>query len=77
MLGPYVTTMLLKPVVAVETDFPAVMITLPAGATLEYETGAVALGLAHVRWDGKAYCVNFQDLLDASSVDDAARAGWP
>ena len=36
MLGPYVTTRL-NPVVAVEKDFPAVMITLPAGATVEYE----------------------------------------
>jgi hypothetical protein len=67
-----VTTHLLRPVVAVERDFPAVMITLPAAATVEYEPSAVALGLAHVQWDGKAYSVNFQDLLDASSTDDAA-----
>jgi hypothetical protein len=72
-----VTTCLLRPVVAVERDFPAVMITLPAGAAVEYELGAIALGLAHVRWAGKAYSVNFQDLLDASSTDDAARAGCP
>ena len=67
------TTHLLRPVVAVERDFPAVMITLPAGATVEYEPGAIPLGLARVRWAGKAYSVNFQDLLDASSNDNAAR----
>jgi len=49
-----VTTYLLRPVVAVERDFPAVMITLPAGATVEYEPGAIALGVAQVRWVGKA-----------------------
>jgi hypothetical protein len=72
-----VTTYLLRPVVAIESDFPAVMITLPAGANVEYEPVAIALGLAHVRWAEKGYSVNFQDLLDTSSTDDAARAGWP
>jgi hypothetical protein len=79
MIAPWVvcldpvTTCLLRPVVAVERDVPAVMVTLPAGATVEYEPGAIALGLAHVRWDGKSYSVNFQDLLGASFIANATR----
>jgi len=59
--------------VAVEKDIPAVMIMLPACATVEWEASAITLGLAHVQWDGESYSVNFQDLLDASFIANAAR----
>lgn len=71
------TTHLLKPVVAVEKDLPAALVTLPAGATVQYQPGGNALGLVEVRCGEKTYCVNLQDLLDASSVTDAARVTWP
>ena len=68
---------LLHPIVATERDLPAALVTLPAGATLEYETDTFTLHttthVAEARWAGKVYMANFQDLLNALSVEDAAR----
>lgn len=65
---------LLHPVVATELDLSAALVTLPAGATIEYETSPS--GLAEARWAGKVYRTHLQDLLDALPVEDAARCSY-
>ena len=63
-----VTTYLLRPVVAVERDFPAVVITLPLGATVDYEPGEVVFDVADLQWNGETYFANLEDVLEASST---------
>jgi len=65
------TTKLLKPVLSVEKHhFPALLVTIPSGATVQYEASAVGFGLVDVEWDGKTYCASVRDLLSSSSVRD-------
>lgn len=69
------TAVLMRPLVAVEDHTPAVLITLPAGAMLDFEPFASA-DTVDVECDGKIYRVNPQDLLNAISAEAAARAAW-
>lgn len=48
------------------------MVTIPAGAAVEYERKQNTLGLTELRWSGNTYSVHVQDLLDALPVVDAA-----
>ena len=50
----------------------SVMVTIPAGAAVEYERKKNTLGLTELRWSGNTYSVHVQDLLDALPVVDAA-----
>lgn len=73
---------LLNPIVASERDFPMVLVTLPAGATIEYELSTGTFGattpseMVQTRWGGRVYLAHLQDLLNALSVEDAARSTW-
>ena len=70
---------LLHPIVASERDFPTVLVTLPAGATIEYELSTGTFGaiipseMVETRWGGRVYVAHLQDLLNALSVEDAAQ----
>ena len=70
------TTILIKPVIAVEKTSPAIVVVLPCGATVEFESRAVTLGLVDALSDGKTYRANLQDLLNASTIEDVARSAW-
>ena len=48
------------------------MVTIPAGAAVEYERKKNTLGLTELRWSGNTYSVHVQDLLGALPVVDAA-----
>lgn len=55
---------LLRPVVAAAKEGAVVIVTIPAGATVEfdYATGA----LTDVLWDGDTYLAMCEDLLEAA-----------
>jgi hypothetical protein len=59
------TANLRKPVVAVARDNPTSAVTLPVGATIEFNHTGHRVGLAHIWHEGKHYSVFLHDLLDA------------
>jgi uncharacterized protein YraI len=67
-----VTTVLHKPVVAVQQDSQIVG-TLPSGTLIEFAQCLDQNGFIHVEYGGRRFLVFGEDLLDACSVDDAVR----
>jgi hypothetical protein len=67
ILGASVMTRLLKPIVAIQ-ESSGVALTIPAGATVDYETGEVVLDVADLQWNGETYFANLEDVLEASST---------
>lgn len=55
---------LLRPVIAAAKEGAVVLVTIPAGATVEfdYDTGS----LTDVMWDGETYLAMCEDLLEAA-----------
>ena len=68
---------LLRSVVAIEKHIPTVLVTIPAGATVECDPAKRRVGLVDVMWERQHYSVNLQDLFDACAVDDMQRITWP
>jgi hypothetical protein len=60
-----VTAKLLVPILAVE-ECSGVAITIPAGATLDYECCSVVAGVADVQWNGQSYFANVEDVVEAT-----------
>ncbi len=77
MLGTLVRLTLLRSVVAVEKQIPTVLVTIPAGASVECDPAGRNVGLVDVMWERQHYSVNLQDLLDACAVGDILRITWP
>ena len=57
------TAILIRPVVVVEQAVPSILVTLPAGANVEFD---LIEGQSDVRWEGKTYSVMLRDLLEAA-----------
>ena len=62
---------LLKPVVAVRQDVPAIVETLHEGRTVEFN---LSNGVTEVKCDGKVYSAMLDDLLDAAHPIEWASA---
>lgn len=56
---------LLIPILAVE-ECSGVALTIPAGATIDFEFDEVVVGIMDFRWNGETYFANLEDLLEAS-----------
>jgi len=67
MFGASVMTRLLTPIVAIH-ESSGVALTIPAGATVDYEPGEVVFDVADLQWNGETYFANLEDVLDASST---------
>jgi hypothetical protein len=61
------TTRLLNPIVAIQ-ESSGVALTIPTGATVDYEPDEVMLDVADLQWNGETYFANLEDVLDASST---------
>lgn len=56
---------LLLPILAVE-ECTGIAVTIPAGATVDYECDNVVLGVADLQWQGQTYFANVEEVADAS-----------
>ena len=59
---------LLQPILAVE-ECSGIAVTIPVGATVEYECDSVVLGVADLQWHGRTYFANVEDVVEASWLD--------
>ena len=67
---------LVKPLVAAESVRPGIVITVPAGAVVEFHSRGRSVGLVGLKWNEKNLVANLQDLLSACSPGDVANAAW-
>jgi hypothetical protein len=56
-------TRLLNPIVAIQ-ESSGVALTIPAGATVDYEPAEVVLDVADLQWNGETYFANLEDVLE-------------
>jgi hypothetical protein len=66
------------PIVAIE-EFSGIAVTIPAGATVDYESSGVVLGVADLQWNGQTYFANVEDILEASwgrSITANSSSAW-
>jgi hypothetical protein len=71
-------TRLLKPIVAIQ-ESSGVALTIPAGASVDYEPSEFVLDVADLQWNGEMYFANLEDVLDACSTTYASTfvpAAW-
>ncbi len=61
------TAKLLLPILAIE-EVSGIAVTIPAGATVDYEPSEVVLDVADLQWNGETYFANLEDVLEASST---------
>ena len=59
------TAKLLIPILAVE-ECSGVAVTIPTGATVDFESIEVVVGVVDLRWNGETYFANLEDVLEAS-----------
>ena len=59
------TAKLLVSILAVE-ESSGVAVTIPAGATLDYECCSVVAGVADMQWNGQRYFANVEDVVEAT-----------
>jgi hypothetical protein len=57
---------LMKSLTAVLHDVPGVLVTIPAGATVEFQPTAHKSGVVDVTCEGKLYTALLEDLFDAA-----------
>ena len=72
------TVKLLLSILAIE-EASGFAVTIPAGATVDYEPDGVVLDVADLQWNGGTYFANIEDVLDASPitfVSTCVRSGW-
>ena len=60
-------TRLLNPILAIQ-ESSGVTLTIPAGASVDYNPSEVVLDVADLRWNGEIYFANLEDVLEASST---------
>ena len=65
------TAKLLLPILAIE-EVSGIAVTIPAGATVDYECSSPVAGVADVQWNGQNYFANIEDVIEASWATDAS-----
>ena len=68
------TSNLFVPILAV-AESPGIDVVIPAGATVDYQSIESVFGVMDLRWDGKAYFANVEDVLDGCWPPDANMHG--
>ena len=59
------TTNLFVPILAV-AESSGLDVTIPAGATVDYQYIENVFGIADLQWNGETYFANLEDVLEAS-----------
>jgi hypothetical protein len=65
------TAKLLLPTLAIE-EVTGIAVTIPTGATVDYECSNVVVGVADLQWNGQNYFANIEDVIEASVATDAS-----
>ena len=65
------TAKLLLPILAIE-ECSGIAVTIPTGATVNYECSNVVAGVADLEWHGQTYFANVEDIVEASWGTDVA-----
>ena len=68
------TTLLLIPILAV-AESSGSDVVIPAGATVDYQSIESVFGVVDLRWNGEAYFVNVEDVLEGCWPPDANMYG--
>jgi hypothetical protein len=71
----FVKAVLTKPIVRVQSNTRTIVI-IPSGDSIELQDLPYQLGLVDIEWDGHCFSVFRDDLLDACTIDDAARVSF-
>ena len=66
------TAKLLQSILAIE-ESSGIAVSIPAGATVDYECDNVVLGVADLQWHGQIYFANVEDVVEASWIDGYLR----
>lgn len=63
------TAKLIMPILAIE-ESTGIAVTIPGGASVDYECSNVVAGVADLQWNGGTYFANVEDVLEASWTTD-------